>query len=85
MRKYKFYKRNTLIHFNKTELIELIECLQHNLQNEESLNNHLYSTITAVMKKDRAFSRAVCEVLDIWNKYSGHRYEEIELVGEDNG
>ena len=71
----KFYSKSTLNNWTKKELIEHIECLQYNLSNEEKLNNHMYSTITAVMKKDRAFSKAVGEVLDVWNKNNGHRYE----------
>lgn len=74
----KFYSKSTLNNWTKKELIEYIECLQNNLSNEENLNNHMYSTITAVMKKDKAFSKAVGEVLDVLNKSSGHRYEEIE-------
>lgn len=74
----KFYSKNTLQNWTKKQLIEHIECLQHNLANEEQLNNHMYSTINTVMKKDKAFSKAVGEVLDVWNKNNGHRYEEIE-------
>lgn len=71
----KFYSKNTLQNWPKKELIEYIECLQNNLENEENLSNHMYSTINAVMKKDTAFSKAVGEVLDVWNKNNGHRYE----------
>lgn len=71
----KFYSKNTLKNWTKKQLIEHIELLQHNLANEENLSNHMYSTINAVMKKDTAFSKAVGEVLDVWNKSSGHRYE----------
>lgn len=71
----KFYSKNTLKNWTKKELIEHIECLQKNLSNEENLNNHIYSTITAVMKKDSAVSKAVGEVLDVWNKSGGQRYE----------
>lgn len=74
----KFYSKSTLNNWTKKELIEHIECLQHNLANEENLNNHMYSTINAVMKKDRVFSKAVGEVLDVWNKSGGHRYEVEE-------
>lgn len=38
----------------------------------------MLSTITAVMKKDREFSKAVGEVLDVWNKNNWHRYEVEE-------
>lgn len=74
----KFYSKSTLQNWGKKELIEHIECLQYNLSNEEKLSNHMYATITAVMKKDPAVSKAVGEVLDVWNKCGGHRYE----VGE---
>ena len=74
----KFYSKSTLNNWTKKELIEHIECLQKNLSNEENLNNHMYSTITAVMKKDRAFSKSVGEVLDVWNKSGGNRYEVEE-------
>ena len=74
----KLYKKSTLRNWSKEELLEYIERLQNNLSNEENLNNHMYLTITAVMKKDRAFSKAVGEVLDVWNKSSGHRYEVEE-------
>lgn len=74
----KLYSKNTLKHLTKNELIEYIECLQNNLANEENLSNHMYLTINAVMKKDTAFSKAVGEVLDVWNKSSGHRYEVEE-------
>lgn len=74
----KIYSKNTLKNWTKKELIEYIECLQHNLSHEEKWNNHMYSTITAVMKKDPAVSKAVCEVLDIWNKSGGQRYEVEE-------
>lgn len=74
----KFYSKSTLNNWTKKELIEHIECLQKNLSNEENLSNHMYSTITAVMKKDRSFSKAVGEVLDVWNKNNGHRYEVEE-------
>lgn len=71
----KFYSKSTLNNWTKKELIEHIECLQKNLSNEENLSNHMYSTITNVMKKDNSFSKAVGEVLDVWNKNNGHRYE----------
>lgn len=74
----KLYSKSTLKNWNKKELIEYIECLQHNLDLEEQLNNHMYLTIIAVMKKDRSFSNAVGEVLDVWNKSNGHRYEVEE-------
>lgn len=74
----KFYSKSTLQHWTKKELIEYIECLQKNLSHEEKWNNHMYSTITAVMKKDPAVSKAVCEVLDIWNKSGGQRYNEVD-------
>lgn len=74
----KFYSKNTLKNWKKKELIEYIELLQNNLENEEHLSNHMYSTITAVMKKDTAFSKSVGEVLDVWNKNNGHRYEVEE-------
>ena len=74
----KLYKKSTLRNWSKEGLLEYIERLQNNLSNEENLNNHMYSTITAVMKKDRAFSKAVGEVLDVWNKSSAHRYEVEE-------
>lgn len=74
----KLYSKSTLQNWNKKELIEYIECLQHNLDLEEQLNNHMYLTIIAVMKKDRSFSNAVGEVLDVWNKSNGHRYEVEE-------
>lgn len=74
----KFYSKGYLQTWTKKELIEHIERLQHNLSNEEKLSNHMYSTITAVMEKDRAFSKAVGEVLDVWNKNNGHRYEVEE-------
>ena len=74
----KFYSKSTLQHWSKKELIEHIECLQNNLSNEENLNNHMYATIIAVMKKDKAFSTAVGEVLDVWNKSGGQRYNEVD-------
>ena len=74
----KFYSKSTLNNWTKKELIEHIECLQKNLSNEENLNNHMYSTIIAVMKKDQAVSKAVYEVLDVWNKSGGQRYEVEE-------
>lgn len=74
----KLYSKSTLKNWNKKELIEYIECLQNNLNLEEQLNNHMYLTIIAVMKKDRSFSNAVGEVLDVWNKSNGHRYEVEE-------
>lgn len=74
----KFYSKKTLKNFTKKELIEYIELLQHNLKNEENLSNHMYSIINAVMKKDTSFSKAVGEVLDVWNKNNGHRYEVEE-------
>ena len=74
----KFYSKSTLQQWTKKELIEHIECLQHNLKCEEQLENHMYSTIIAVMKKDKAFSKAVGEVLDVWNKSGGQRYIEVK-------
>ena len=73
----KFYSKSTLNHWTKKELIEHIECLQHNLECEVQLENHMYATIIAVMKKDKAFSKAVVEVLDIWNKSGGQKYIEV--------
>ena len=70
----KSYSKSTLQHWTKKELIKHIECLQHNLKNEEEIENHMYSTIIAVMKKDTAFTKAVEEVLDTWNKSGGQRY-----------
>lgn len=72
----KYYSKSTMKNWTKQELIEHIECLQHNLQCEENLNNHMFNTIMAVCRKDPKFSNAVGEVLDVWNKNSGHRYEE---------
>lgn len=70
----KSYSKSTLQHWTNKELIKHIECLQHNLKHEEQLENHMYSTIIAVMKKDTAFTKAVAEVLDTWNKSGGQRY-----------
>lgn len=70
----KTYKKNTLLHWTKEQLIEHILCLQRNFQLEEQMNDHLYKTVTAVMHKDPAFAKAVGEVLDVWNKSCGHRY-----------
>ena len=75
----KIYKKNTLLHWTKEELIDHIFCLQHNLQCEEKANDHLYKTITAVMHKDPVFAKAVGEVLDVWNNSFGHRYvDEVD-------
>ena len=74
----KYYSKSTMQNWTKQELITHIECLQHNLQCEENLNNHMYKTIMTVGKKDLAFSNAVGEVLEVWNKNNGHRYEEME-------
>lgn len=74
----KFYSKSTLQNWTKKELIEYIECLQNNLSNEENLNNHMYSTINVVRKKDSTVSKAVEEVLDVWNKSSGRIYEVEE-------
>lgn len=75
----KTYKKNTLLHWKKEELIEHILCLQINLECEEKANDHLYKTVTAVMHKDTAFAKAVGEVLDVWNNSFGHRYvDEVE-------
>ena len=72
----KKYATSTLKRFTKKELVEYIECLQHNLESEEQLNTHMYKTITAAMHNDERISNAVGEVLNTWNKYSGHRYVE---------
>lgn len=74
----KYYSKTTMQKWTKQVLIEHIECLQHNLQNEQNLNDHMYKTIMTVGKKDPAFSNAVGEVLEVWNKYGGTRYEEEE-------
>lgn len=74
----KYYSKTTMQNWTKQELIAHIECLQHNLQCEENLNNHMYKTIMTVGKNDPAFSNAVGEVLEVWNKNNGHRYEEME-------
>ena len=74
----KYYSKTTMQNWTKQELIKHIECLQYNLKCEEDLNNHMYKTIMTVGKKDPAFSRAVGEVLEVWNKNNGHRYEEVE-------
>lgn len=74
----KFYKEKYLKTWTKEELINHILCLQHNLDAEERLNTHMYKIITAVMHKSPNFSKAVGEVLDIWNKSCGHRYVEVE-------
>ena len=67
-----------MINWTKQELIEHIEYLQHNLKNEENLNNHMYKTVMTVSKKDPSFSNAVGEVLEVWNKNNGHIYKEVE-------
>lgn len=72
----KYYSKTTMQNWTKEELIEHIEYLQHILQCEENLNNHMLNTIMVVSKKDPAFSNAVGEVRDIWNKCYGTRYEE---------
>ena len=74
----KYYSKTTMQKWTKEVLIEHIECLQHNLKNEERLNNHMYKTIMTVCKKYPKFSNAVGEVLEVWNKNNGHRYEEVE-------
>lgn len=81
----KIYKKNTLLHWTKEELIDHILCLQHNLKCEEKGNDHLYKTVTAVMHKDPAFAKAVSEVLDVWNSSFGHRYvnEDEKLKAEN--
>lgn len=35
----------------------------------------MFQTIAAVMKKDPKFGKAVEEVLEVWNKSFGYRYE----------
>lgn len=74
----KYYSKTTMQKWTKQELIKHIECLQYNLKCEENLNNHMYRIIAIVEKKDPKFEEAVNEVLDVWEKYSGTRYEEIE-------
>lgn len=75
----KNYSKNTMKNWTKQELIEHIEDLQYNLKCEENLNNHMYKTILTVCKKYPKFSNALGEVLEVWNKNNGHRYdEEIE-------
>ena len=75
----KKYSLGTLKGFTKEQLIEHIQCLQNNLEAEERLNTHMYKTVTAAMHKNEAISNAISEVLDTWNKYSGHRYvDEVE-------
>lgn len=74
----KFYSKSTLNNWTKKNLSSIQNAYKKNLSNEENLSNHMLSTITAVMKKDREFSKAVGEVLDVWNKNNGHRYEVEE-------
>lgn len=70
----KFYRINTLKNWKKEELIDYILNLQHNLECEEKANNHIYKTVTAVAYKDPAFTKALSEVLDVWNNSFGHHY-----------
>ena len=72
----KQFKESTLKNWSKQELIEHILCLQHNLQCEENLNNHMYKTITQAMHNNSAVSNEISKVLDVWNKSSGFRYSE---------
>lgn len=74
----KYYSKTTMQKWTKEELVEYIECLQHNLKCEENLNNHMFNTIMAVCRKDPVFSKAIWEVLEVWNKSYGHRYEEVK-------
>lgn len=74
----KYYSKTTMQNWTKQELIKHIECLQYNLKCEEDLNNHMYRIISVVEKKNPKFEEAINEILDVWEKYSGTRYEEIE-------
>ncbi len=69
----KLYKENTLRNWKKEELIAHILCLQHNLLNEERLNNHIYKTVTQAMHNNPAISNEISKVLDVWNSSCGHR------------
>ena len=72
----KSYSENYLKTWSKQELIEHILCLQHNLQCEENLNNHIYKTITQAMHDNPTLSNEITRVLEVWNKNSGFRYSE---------
>ena len=74
----KQYKESTLKTWSKQELIEHCLCLQHNLQCEEDLNNHIYKTVTQAMHNNPVISKEITKVLDVWNKSSGFRYSEKE-------
>lgn len=78
----KTYKASTLRNWKKEELIEHILCLQHNLQNEEQLNNHMYKTITQAMHNNPAVAEEISKVLDVWNSNCGHRYSNGWLTSE---
>lgn len=70
----KIYTENYLKTWSKQELIEHVMCLQHNLQQEEQLNTHMYKAVTQAMQNSPAVSKELTSVLDIWNSSAGHRY-----------
>jgi hypothetical protein len=79
----KLYKENTLRNWKKEELIAHILCLQHNLLNEEQLNNHMYKTVTQAMHNNPAIANEISKVLDVWNSSCGHRYSNGWLTEGD--
>ena len=66
--------------WSKEELIEYILCLQHNLQCEENLNNHMYKTITQAMHNNPIVANEISKVLVVWNSTSGHRYSKGKVL-----
>ena len=78
--KMRKHKESTLKHWRKEELIEHILCLQHNLQCEENLNNHMYKTVTQAMHNNPMVSNEISKVLDVWNSSSGHRYSKGKVL-----
>lgn len=70
----KVYSENTLKGWTKQELIDHVMCLQHNLQQEERLNDHMYKAVTQAAHNNPAFSKELTGVLDVWNSNAEHRY-----------